>query len=88
MGITLSLHSVFNDLFFRDFALCWKLTWCFSKLLSSYVFLATLEHFVSFCHVYCLSSVVVLYNYYYYLDVCIASLDVTVPVTVVSVIAR
>ena len=46
--ITLCLHSVFNDLFFRVSALLWKLTWSGSKLLVGCAFIATMDPFGSF----------------------------------------
>ena len=60
---------------------------CGSKLLIGCVFLATIEPFGSFCHSYCLFSEVVSYNCYYYVEVCIASLDVTVPDAIVSAVS-
>ena len=86
-GIALSLHSLFNDLFFRYSALFWKLTWSGSKLLIGCAFLATIDPFVSLCHVYCLFSGAVSYKCYHYLEVCIVLLDMTVPVNVVSVVS-
>ena len=78
---------VFIDLFFWDSALFWKLTWSGSKLLLGCAFLATIDPFVSLCHVYCLFSGAVLYTCYYHLEVCIMLLDMTVPVAVVSVVS-
>ena len=58
-----------------------------SKLLIGCALFATIEPFDSFYHVHSLFSGAVSYNCYYYLEVCIVSLDVAVPVDVVSVIA-
>ena len=46
---------------------------------------AAIEPFGCFCHVYSVGGC--LYHYYYYLEVCVALLDMTVPATVVSVVA-
>ena len=82
-GIALSLHSVFNDLLLRDTALFWKLAWSGSKLLIDCAFLATNEPFlaayITSIHLF---SGLVSNNCYYYLEVCIASIDVTVPIDV------
>ena len=86
-GITLSLHSVFNDLFFWGSALFWKLIWSGSKLLICCAFLATIDPFGSLCHIYCLFSGVVSYKYYYYVEICIMLLDMNIPVAVVSVVS-
>ena len=87
-GIALELHSVFNDLFLQDTALFWELTWSGSKLLIGCAFLATVEPFLvaSVMSIHLFNGVV-LYNCYYYLEISIPSLDVTVPVDVVSVVS-
>ena len=88
MGIALGLYSVFNNLFFWGTAFFWKLTCSGSKLLIGCAFLVTIDPFlaayVTSIHLF---SWVVLFNTYYYLEVCITSLDVTVPVAVVSVVS-
>jgi len=58
-----------------------------SKILIGCALLATIEPFGSFRHVHSLFSGVVLYNCYYHLDICMASLDVAVPVAGVSDVA-
>ena len=85
-GITLSLHSVFNDSFFRDSALLWKLG-VVSNIFIGCALLTKIERFGSFCHVHSLFSGAISYNCYHYLEVCIDSLDVAVPVAVVYVVA-
>ena len=58
-----------------------------SKLLIGCALLAIIEPFGSSCHVHSLFSEAVWCNCYYYLEVCITSLDVAVPVAVVPVVA-
>ena len=90
-GIALSSYSLFNDLFLGDSFLLLMLTWSGGKLLIliCYDFLATVDNRVFWQLVSPLlpNNWGGLYNCYYYLEVCIVSLEVTVPVAVVYVVA-